>query len=124
MSKIWKNHADELRQIRIHRVRKRDKYAKTLPKYKVGTHVLVRNFTRKPLERKFVSGYQIVRILSDSTYKLRKPNGKMFKVNTHHIRPYGNAKRRKDKEHTCDNSLPKCNLRDRDNIRPPIKLTY
>ena len=30
-----------------------DKYAKTLPKYKVGTHVLVRNFTRKPLERKF-----------------------------------------------------------------------
>ena len=87
-------------------------------------HVLVRNFTRKPLERKFVSGYQIVRILSDSAYKLRKPNGKTFKVNTHHIRPYGNAKCGKDKEHTCDNSLPKHSLRDRDNIRPTIKLTY
>ena len=98
LNKIWKNHADELRQIRIHRARKRDKYAKTLPKYKVATHVLVRNFTMKPLERKFVSGYQIVRILSDSAYELRKPNGKTFKVNTHHIRPYGNAKRRKDKE--------------------------
>ena len=105
-------------------MRKRDKYAKTLPKYQVGTHVLVRNFTRKPLERKFVSGYQIVRILSDSAYKLRKPNGKMFKVNTHHIRPYGNAKCKKGKEHTHDNSPPKCNLRDWDNIRPPIKLTY
>ena len=124
MNEIWKNHADELRQIRIHRARKRDKYAKTLPKYKVGTHVLVRNFTRKTLERKFVSGYQIIRILSDSAYELRKPNGKMFKVNTHHIRLNGNAKRRKGKEYTCDNSLPKHNLRDRDNIRPLIKLMY
>ena len=87
LNEIWKNHADKLRGIRIHRARKRDKYAKTLPKYKVGTQVLVRNFTRKPLERKFVSGYQVVRILSDNTYKLRKPNGKTFKVNTHHIRP-------------------------------------
>ena len=69
-----------------------DKYAKTLPKYKVGTHVLVRNFTRKPLERKFVSGYQVTRILSDSAYELRKLNGKTFKVNTHHIRPYRNTK--------------------------------
>ena len=49
LNEIWKNHADELRQIRIHQARKRDKYAKTLPKYKVGTHILVRNFTRKPL---------------------------------------------------------------------------
>ena len=52
LNKIWKNHADELRQIRIYRARKRDKYAKTLPKYKVGTQVLVRNFTRKTLEKK------------------------------------------------------------------------
>ena len=64
-------HADELRRIRIHRARKRDKYAKSLPKYKVGTQVLVRNFTRKSLERKFASDYQIVRILSDNAYKLR-----------------------------------------------------
>ena len=28
LSKIWKTHADELRRIRIHRARKRDKYAK------------------------------------------------------------------------------------------------
>ena len=90
LSKIWKTHADELRRTRIHRARKRDKYAKLLPKYKVGTQVLVRNFTRKPLERKFISGYQVVRVLSDNAYKLRKPNRKTFKVNTHHIRPFGN----------------------------------
>ena len=94
LNKIWKSHAEELRRIRIHRARKRDKYAKILPKYKVGTQVLVRNFIRKPLERKFVSGYQVARILSDNAYELRKLNGKTFKVNTHHIRPYGNTKRR------------------------------
>ena len=85
LNKIWKTHANELRCIRIHQARKRDKYAKTSPKYKVGTQVLVRNFTRKPLERKFVSGYQVVRVLSDNAYELRKPSGKTFKVNTHHI---------------------------------------
>ena len=91
LSKIWKTHTDELRRIRIHRARKRDKYAKSLPKYKVGTQVLVRNFTRKPLERKFIGGYQVIKVLSDNAYELRKPNGKTFKVNTHHIRPFGNA---------------------------------
>ena len=40
LSEIWKNHADELRRIRMHRARKRDKYAKSLPKYKVGTQSL------------------------------------------------------------------------------------
>ena len=124
LSKIWKNHADKFRRIRIHQARKREKYAKILPKYKVGTQVLVRNFTRKPLVRKFVSGYQVIRILSDNAYKLRKPNGKTFKVNTHHIRPFGNTKCGRDKERTCDNSSSKCNLRNRDNIRLPIKLTY
>ena len=93
LNKIWKNHVDELRQIRIHQARKRNKYAKTLPKYKVGTQVLVGNFTRKPLERKFITGYQVMRILSDNTYEFRKPNGKKtFKVNTHHIRQYRNNK--------------------------------
>ena len=124
LNKIWKNHADELRQIRIHRARKRDKYAKTLPKYKVGIQVLVRNFTRKPLERKFVSGYQVIRILSDNAYELRKPNGKTFKVNTHHIRPYRNAKLRQNEECICDDSSLEHNLRNRDNIRLPVKLTY
>ena len=79
LSEIWKNHADELRRIRMHRASERDKYAKSLPRYKVGTQVLVRNFTRKPLERKFVSGYHIVRILSDNAYELRKPNGKILR---------------------------------------------
>ena len=92
LSEIWKSHADELRQTRIHRARKRDKYAKILPRYKVGTHVLVRNFTRKPLERIFVSGYQVIRILLNNEYELRKPNGKTFKVNTHHIRLFRNAR--------------------------------
>ena len=121
---VERNLEESCRRIRIHRARKRDKYAKTLPKYKVGTHVLVRNFTRKPLERKFVSGYQVVRILSDSAYELGKPNGKTFKVNTHHIRPYRNTKCKRNKERTCDNSPPKRNLRDRDNIRPLVKLMY
>ena len=99
LNEIWKTHADELRQIRIHQARKRDKYAKTLPKCKVGTQVLVRNFTRKPLERKFVSGYQVVRVLFDNAYELRKLNGKTFKVNTHHIRPYSNVKHKWNEVH-------------------------
>ena len=94
LNKIWKSHADKLRRIRIHRARKRDKYAKILPRYKVGTQVLVRKFTRKPLERKFVSGYQVVRILLNNAYELRKPNRKTFKVNTHHIRLFRNTRRR------------------------------
>ena len=99
-------------------------YAKTLPKYKVGTQVLVRNFTRKPLERKFVSGYQVIRVLSNNAYELRKPNGKTFKVNTHHIRLYENVKHKQNEVCTCNASTFKCNLRDRDTIRPPVKLTY
>ena len=92
--------------------------------YKVGTQVLVRNFTRKPLERKFVSRYQVIRILSNNAYELRKPNGKTFKVNTHHIRPFGNTRRKQNEEHICDYSSLKHNLRNRDNIRPPVKLTF
>ena len=124
LSEIWKTHTDELRRIRIHRARKRDKYAKSLPRYKVGTQVLVRNFTRKLFERKFASGYQIVRILSDNAYELRKPNGKTFKVNVHHIRPFGKVTTNQNEKHICNNSPPKRNLRDRQNIMLPVKLTY
>ena len=124
LNEIWKTHADELRRIRIHWARKRDKYAKTLPKYKVGTQVLVRNYTRKPLERKFVSGYQVVRVLSDNTYELRKLSGKPFKVNTHHFWPYGNTKHKRNEVSICNTSTLKCNLRNRDTIKPPVKLTY
>ena len=90
----------------------------------VGTQVIVRNFTRKPLERKFVSGYQVIRVLSDNAYELRKPSGKTFKVNTHHIRPYGNAKHNWNEVRICDTSTLKCNLRNRDTIKPLVKLTY
>ena len=124
VKQIWKTHADELRCIRIHRARKRDKYAKSLPKYKVGTQVLVRNFTRKALERKFISGYQVVRVLSDNTYELRKPNRKTFKVNTHHIRPFGNDTSKQNGKRICDNSSFERNLRNRDNIKPPVRLIY
>ena len=60
---IWKAHADNLRSIRLHKARKHYKYARELPKYSVGTKILVRNFTRKPLERKFLGGYEIVKVL-------------------------------------------------------------
>ena len=86
--------------------------------------VLVRNFTRKPLERKFISGYQVVRVLSKNTYKLSKPNGKTFKVNTHHIRPYRNIKHKRNEVHICDKPTFKYNLRNRDTIKTPVKLTY
>ena len=47
---IWRAHASNLRNTRLHRANKCDKYAKELPKCSRGTQVLVRNFTRKPLE--------------------------------------------------------------------------
>ena len=85
-----------MRSIRQHKARKCDRYARELPKYSVGTKVLVRNFTKKPLERKFFGGYEIVKVLSDNSYELLKPNGRTFRVNVHHIRPYGNAKHREN----------------------------
>ena len=71
-----------------------------------------------------MSGYHIVRILSDNVYELRKPNGKTFKVNVHHIRPIGKVTTKRNEKCICNNSSPKRNLRDRQNIRPPVKLTY
>ena len=71
-----------------------------------------------------MSGYHIVRILSDNAYELRKPNGKTFKVNVHHIRPFGKVTTKWNEKRICNNSSPKQNLRDRQNIRPPVKLTY
>ena len=71
-----------------------------------------------------MSGYHIIRILLDNAYELRKPNGKTFKVNIHHIRPVGKVTTKWNEKRICNNSLPKRNLRDRQNIRPPVKLTY
>ena len=64
LKEIWRAHANNLRNIRLHRARKHDKFAKELPKYSVGTKVLVRNFTRKPLEKKFDGGFSIVKQLA------------------------------------------------------------
>ena len=76
------------------------------------------------MERKFIDGYQVVKVLSDNTYELMKPNGKTFKVNTHHIRPFGNDTSKRDGKRICDNSYFERNLRNRDNIKPPVRLAY
>ena len=120
---IWKAHADNLRNIRLHKVRKHDKYARELPKYLVGTKVLVRNFTRKPLEQKFLRGYEIVKVLSSNSYELSQTNGKTFKVNVHHIRPYGNAKLRKNVQSPAYDPFD-CILRNRKMLQAPNRLMY
>ena len=53
-----------------------------------------------------------------------KPNGKTFKVKVHHIRPFGNIATKRNEKRICNKSSPKWSLRDRQNIRPPVKLTY
>ena len=88
-----------------------------LPKYSVGTKVLVRNFTRKPLERKFLRGYEIVKVLSSNSYELSKPNSRTFKVNVHHIRPYGNVQ--SPAYDPCDRVL-----RNRKMLQAPNRLMY
>ena len=123
LKETWKVHADNLRTIRLHKARKHDKYARELPKYSVGTKVLVRNFTRKPLERKFLGGYEIVKVLSSNSYELFKPNGRTFKVNVHHIRPYGNAKYRKNAQSQAHNSC-NCILRNGETLQALNRLTY
>ena len=120
---IWKVHTDNLRNIRLHKARKRDKYGRELPKYSVGTKVLVRNLTRKPLERKFLGGYEIVKVLSSNSYELPKPNGGTFKVNVHHTRPYGNAKHRKIAQSPAHDPS-NCILGNRKMLQALNRLTY
>ena len=123
LKEIWKAHADNLRNIRLHKARKHDKYAKKLPKFLVGIEVLVQNFTRKPLERKFVGGYSIVKVLSNNSYELLKSNGRTFRVNVHHIKPYGNAKHRKNMQSlTCESHSHI--LTNRETLQAPNRLTY
>ena len=93
LKEAWRAHTNNLRNIRLHRAWKRDKYAKELPRYAVGTQVLVRNFTSKPLERKFLSGFSIVNVLSNNSYELLKSNSQTFRVNVHHIKPYGTGRK-------------------------------
>ena len=98
----------------------------------VGTQVLVRNFTRKPLEKKFIGGFSITRVLSNNAYQLQKPNGRTLEVNVHHIRPYGTGKSRKTKQpanvvshnsynlHNSHNRI----LRNRETLNAPNRLMY
>ena len=120
---IWRAHTSNLRNIRIHRARKHDKYAKELPKYSVGIQVLIRNFTREPLEKKLVGGFSITRVLSNNLYELLKPNGRMFKVNVHHIRPYDTSKGRKTKQ-PANVNLHNYVLRNREMLSAPNRLAY
>ena len=89
----------------------------------VGNQVLVRNFIRKPLEKKFVSGFSIVRLLLNNSYELLKPNGQMFRVNVHHTRPYGTSKGRKTRQPTTVN-LHNRILRNRETLNAPDRLMY
>ena len=121
LEEIWRTHTNNLWNIRLHIARKCDKYAKEFPKYLVGIQVLVRNFTSKPLEKMFVGGFSITRVLSNNSYELLKPNSKMFKVNVHHIRPYGTSKGRKTKQ-PSNVYLHNHVLRNR--VNAPNRLTY
>ena len=120
---------NNLRNIRLHRARKHERYAKELPKYLVGVQISVRNFTRKPLDKKFVGGFSITRVLSNNAYKLQRPNGRTFKVNVHHTRPYGTGKGRKTTQpenvvshnsHSSHNHV----LRKREILNALNRLTY
>ena len=112
-----------MRNIRLHRARKHDKCAKELPKYLVGTQVFVRNFTKKPLEKKFVGGFSIVKVLPNNSHELLKPNGRMFRVNVHHFTPYGTSKGRKTRQPVNAN-LYNHVLRNRETLNVPDRLTY
>ena len=121
LKEVWRAHANNLRNTRLHRTKKHDKYAKELPRYLVGTQVLIRNFTRKPLEKKFLSGFSIVKVLSNNLYELLKPNGQMFRVNVHHIRPYGAG--RKVRQPVAVDPHNRV-LQNRENLSAPIRLMY
>ena len=78
------------------------------------------------MEKKFVGGSSITRVLSNNAYELQKPNGKMFKVNVHHIRPYGTGKGRKTTQPAnavLRNSHNRV-LRNRETLNAPNRLTY
>ena len=52
------------------------------------------------MEKKFVGGFSITRVLSNNANELQKPNSRTLKVNVHHIRPYGTGKGRKTRQPT------------------------
>ena len=88
-----------------------------------GTQVLVRNFTRRPLEKKFISGFTIVKVLSNSSYEILKPNGQAFRVNVHHITPYGSSKGQKARQLIITESHNHV-LRNRETLNAPDRLMY
>ena len=83
----------------------------------------MRNFTRKSLGKKFVGGFSITRVLSNNSYELLKPNGRTFRVNVHHIRPYGTSKGMKAKQ-PANVDLHNHVLRNRETHNAPNRLTY
>ena len=86
-----------MRNIRLHRAGKRDKYAKELPKYLVGTQVWL-EISQGNLWRRSLLVDSVLPGYCQITHELQKPNGRMFKVNVHHIMPYGTGKGRKTKQ--------------------------
>ena len=46
----------------------------------------------------FISGFTIDKILSNNSHELFKPNGQVFRVNVHLIRPYGTSKGQKSRQ--------------------------
>ena len=78
------------------------------------------------MEKKFVGGFSITRVLSNNSYELLKPNGRTFRVNVHRIRPYGTSKGRKTRQpanvdlHNLHNHV----LRNRETLNAPNRLTY
>ena len=78
---------------------------------------------RKPLEKNFITGFTIVKVLLNNLYELLKPNGQTFRINVHHIRPYGTSKGRKTRQAVTVN-LYNCVLRNRETLNAPDRLTY
>ena len=77
----------------------------------------------KPLEKKFVSGFSTVKVLSNNLYELLKCKGQRFRVNVHHIRPYGTSKGRKTRQPVNVNLYNRV-LRKGETLNAPDRLMY
>ena len=75
------------------------------------------------MEKNFFGGFSITRVLSNNLYELLKPNSGTFRVNVHHIRPYGTSKGRKTRQ-PANIDLHNCVLRNRETLNAPDRLTY
>ena len=62
-------------------------------------------------------------VLSNNWHELLKPNGQTFRVNVHHIRPYGTSKGRKTRQPVNANSYNHV-LTNRETLNAPDRLMY